>query len=76
MNPPYGREIKDWIKKAAEERRVVALVPSRTDTKYFHDYIYKKRNTEIRFIKGRVKFIDNEGNTGPAPFPSMIVIFK
>ena len=72
MNPPYGREIGKWIKKASEIQGgvVVALLPARTDTKWFHDYIYKK--AEIRFIKGRVKF----GGKGPAPFPSMIVIFN
>jgi phage N-6-adenine-methyltransferase len=73
MNPPYGREIKEWIKKASEQRNVVALLPARTDTKYFHEYIYKKKNTEIRFIKGRLKF---GGSKNSAPFPSMIVIFK
>jgi len=73
MNPPYGREIGKWIKKASEERKVVALIPARTDTKYFHEFIYKKKNTEIRFIKGRLKF---SGSKSSAPFPSMIVIFK
>ena len=73
MNPPYSREIKEWIKKASEERKVVALLPARTDTKYFHDYIYKKKNVEIRFIKGRLKF---SGAKNSAPFPSMIVIFN
>lgn len=73
MNPPYGREIKHWIKKAANERNVVALLPSRTDTKWFHDYIYERPNTEIRFIKGRLKF---GGSKNSAPFPSMIVVFK
>lgn len=76
-NPPYGREIADWVKKCYEEvlkgcQLVVLLVPARTDTKWFHNYIYKKA-TEIRFIKGRLKF----GNSkNAAPFPSMIVIFK
>ena len=73
MNPPYGREIGDWIKKASEERQVVALLPARTDTKYFHDYIYNKPNVEIRFLKGRLKFSNSKNS---APFPSMIVIFK
>jgi phage N-6-adenine-methyltransferase len=76
MNPPYGREIKDWVKKAYEESRkpgtmVVALLPARTDTKWFHEYIYGK--AEIRFIKGRLKFVGAEHF---APFPSMIVIWK
>lgn len=73
MNPPYGREIKEWIKKASEERKVVALIPARTDTKWFHEYIYNKQNVEIRFIKRRLKFGRSKTD---APFPSMIVIFK
>lgn len=76
MNPPYS-QCKDFIKKAYEENLkgigIVALVPSRTDTRWFHDYIYKKDNIEIRFLKGRLKFSDSKN---AAPFPSMIVIFK
>ena len=74
MNPPYGREIGKWMKKAYEESfkgcLVVCLVPSRTDTKWWHDYAMKG---EIRFIKGRLKF-GNAKNS--APFPSAIVIFR
>ena len=71
-NPPYGREIGKWVRKAAESRcTVVMLLPARTDTKWFHDYIYGK--AEIRFIKGRLKFGDAKNS---APFPSMVVIFK
>lgn len=73
-NPPYGREIKDWVKKSAEAKTlVVMLIPARTDTKYFHEYIYNKPNVEIRFLKGRLKFGDSKNS---APFPSMLVIFK
>jgi len=73
MNPPYGREIGKWIKKAFEEPcLVVALLPARTDTKWFHEYIWQKPNVHIRFLKGRLKF---EGALYPAPFPSMVVIF-
>lgn len=51
------------------------LIPSRTDTKYFHNYIYGK--SEIRFIQGRLRFIDEDGNKfDNAPFPSMIVVFR
>lgn len=73
MNPPYGREIKKWVKKASESKKatVVCLLPARTDTKWFHDYILGK--AEIRFIKGRLKF---GGSPNSAPFPNMIVIFK
>lgn len=75
MNPPYGKEITKWIKKAYEESKngilVVGLLPARTDTKYFHNYIYGK--AEIRFIKGRLKFGDSKNS---APFPSMIVVWR
>lgn len=73
MNPPYGREIGKWVKKASEQQGgvAVALLPARTDTKWFHDYIYNK--AEIRFIKGRLKF---GGSKNSAPFPSMVVIWK
>jgi phage N-6-adenine-methyltransferase len=75
MNPPYGREIGKWIKKAYEESMngctVVCLLPARTDTKWFHEYILSK--AEIRFIKGRLKF---GGHKNAAPFPSMIVIYR
>lgn len=75
-NPPYGRKVGDWVKKAYDshlkyKNTIVMLLPARTDTKWFHGYIYNK--AEIRFIKGRLKF----GNsTNSAPFPSMIIIFK
>ena len=73
-NPPYGRTIGKWVQKAYETfaggGTVVMLLPARTDTKWFHEYIYNK--AEIRFIKGRLKF----GNSkNAAPFPSMIVVF-
>jgi len=76
-NPPYGRVIKDWVRKCYEESlkpntTVVMLIPARTDTTYFHDYIYHNAK-EIRFIRGRLKFGDSKN---AAPFPSMVVIFK
>jgi phage N-6-adenine-methyltransferase len=75
MNPPYGRVIGEWVKKAYESSQkgalVVALLPARTDTKWFHEYIYNK--AEIRFIKGRLKF---SGSKNSAPFPSMVVIWR
>ena len=72
MNPPYGREIGKWVKKASESKgTIVCLLPARTDTRWFHDYIYNK--SEIRFIKGRLKFGDSINS---APFPSMICIFR
>ena len=79
-NPPYGREIGKWVKKAFEESKkhstkIVLLIPARTDTKYFHEYIYGC--AEIRFIKGRLKFTDESGQIyDPAPFPSMVVIYN
>lgn len=74
MNPPYGRQIGKWIEKAYRESQngatVVCLLPSRTDTRWWHDYCMKG---EIRFIKGRLKF---GGSKNSAPFPSAVVIFR
>lgn len=78
-NPPYGREIGKWVRKAFEEAQrgvtIVLLIPARTDTAYFHKYIYGK--AEIRFIRGRLHFTDENGKSyPPAPFPSMVVIYN
>ena len=74
-NPPYGKEIGKWISKGYNEwekgKTVVFLIPSRTDTKYWHDYIMKA--TEIRFIKGRLRFSEHKNS---APFPSAVVVFS
>ena len=74
-NPPYGRGIGQWVRRALFASfggaTVVMLLPARTDTKWFHDYIYKR--AEIRFLKGRLKFGNSKNS---APFPSMVVIFK
>lgn len=71
-NPPYGRRIGAWVKKAAEaDTTVVMLLPARTDTRWFHDFIYN--NAEVRFLRGRLYFNDGIGR---APFPSMVVIFR
>lgn len=76
MNPPYGRVIGDWIRKAYEESlnegtTVVAMIPARTDTRYWHDYVMGAQ--EIRLVKGRLKFGDGHNS---APFPSAVIIFK
>ena len=74
-NPPYNNQ-KAWVEKAYNEslknKTCVMLLPARTDTKLFHNFIFKKAH-EIRFIKGRLRF---EPYNNSAPFPSMIVIFK
>ena len=80
VNPPYGREIKYWVEKAYKESLesynecVVMLIPSRTDTIYWHDFIFGKAK-EIDFLKGRLKFEVNGKAGQPAPFPSAIVIY-
>lgn len=78
-NPPYGRAISKWVKKCSEEAEkpgtlVVMLIPARTDTSYFHDYVLH-RASEIRFIRGRLKFELGGVPRQSAPFPSMIVVF-
>ena len=74
MNPPYGRTISKWMKKAYESSlsgaTVVCLVPARTDTGWWHNYAMKG---DIEFIKGRLKF---GGSKNSAPFPSAVVVFK
>ena len=77
MNPPYGRVIKDWVKKAYtstlyEADKVVCLLPARTDTAWWHDFIIPHA-AEVRFLRGRVKFSNSKAG---APFPSAIVVFK
>lgn len=73
MNPPYGRGIDQWMRKAWEESQqgalVVCLVPSRTDTAWWHDWAVKGR---IEFLRGRLRF---EGAPSSAPFPSAIVTY-
>lgn len=75
MNPPYGREIGIWVRKAFESAQqgatVVCLVPARTDTSWWHSWVMKA--AEVRFIRGRLKF---GGSKNSAPFPSAIVVFR
>lgn len=73
-NPPYGKTITKWLSKAYVEslkgKLVVCLIPSRTDTRWWHEYVMKA--SEIRFLKGRLKFGDSKNS---APFPSAIIVF-
>lgn len=75
MNPPYGREIGHWVKKAylsaQEGATVVCLLPSRTDTRWWHSYVV--RASEVHFIAGRLKFGDGKNS---APFPSAVAVFR
>lgn len=75
MNPPYGREIGKWVKKAYESTQdgatVVCLLPARTDTAWWHDYVMKAH--DIRFVRGRLKFGGCKDN---APFPNAVVVFR
>ena len=79
VNPPYS-EMKSWVAKCWIEwkkgKTVILLIPPRTCTRYFHDYIYN--NAELRFFKGRLKFVDPNTNLSmaAAPFPSMLCIFR
>ena len=75
VNPPYGRELPKWIEKGFKEwkkgKLVVFLIPSRTDTRWWHDFVMQAE--EIRLIKGRLHFDDAKG---AAPFPSCVVVFR
>ena len=78
INCPYGRNITGkWVEKSSRQSQlgntVVMLLPARTDTKWFHDYIYEKPGVHYRFIRGRLKFV---GAKSGAPFPSMVVVFE
>lgn len=81
-NPPYGRQIYDWVRKGYEESRkpgtlVVMLIPARTDTSYFHDYIFHGKADEVRFLRERLKFTDEDGNAkDAAPFPSAVIVWR
>lgn len=84
LNPPYGREVTQWVEKAYKEAVelhncvVVMLLPARTDTRWFHSYIWDslacapKKGVQIRFIPSRLKFV---GANSAAPFPSMVIVF-
>ena len=72
LNPPYGPGIGKWLERAREADLAVCLIPSRTDTRWWHDIVLPYAS-EIRFIRGRLKFGDA---TNRAPFPSVIVVFR
>jgi len=87
MNPPYGRQMRHWIAKAHNESQsgatVVCLIPARTDTSYWHDYVM--RAAEVRMIRGRLHFDcdrqrdrveDGQSKAHNAPFPSVVVVFR
>ena len=81
VNPPYGRDISKWVRKGYTEGMrpdtvVVMLIPARTDTSYWHDYIFGKAY-EVRFIRGRIRFLNESGQQlNSAPFPSAVVVWK
>ena len=78
VNPPYGKEIVQWVKKAHMEALkgtvIVMLLPVRSSTRWFHDWIYGY--AQIRLLKGRLKFLLDKQDKGNAPFPSMVVVFN
>ena len=75
-NPPYGRAIGAWVRKCCEAARagatVVLLIPSRTDTRYFHEWIYGVAD-ELRFVRGRLRYGDGKQSS---PFPSLIAVYR
>lgn len=77
MNPPYGTDVGRWVAKACSSAEagatVVGLLYARTDTRWFHEYVYHK--AEIRFVQGRVSFLKNGQRVGTSPAPSIVVIW-
>ena len=78
-NPPYGKAIPEWVRKCSMEASrkdtlVIMLLPARTDTRWFQQFILNR--AEVRFLKGRLRFETNGMPGGPAPFPSMIVVMR
>jgi site-specific DNA-methyltransferase (adenine-specific) len=79
MNPPYGRGIDRWLQKAFTETRwrcplVVALIPARTDTRWWHTWVAGSAD-QVRYLKGRLKFLGPQGEAWSAPFPSSLAIY-
>ncbi len=77
-NPPYGRIIGKFVRRGWEMAQngatVVMLIPARTDTRYWHEYVMKA--AEIRFLRGRLYFTNNRRQSGGAPFPSAVIVFE
>lgn len=78
-NPPYGNEIGQWVERGYRQAQlgatVVMLIPARTETRYWHDFVMKA--SEIRFVKGRLRFGGVTAEKGHnAPFPSAVVVFR
>lgn len=83
VNPPYGRDVGKWVLKAYTESvlgsLVVMLLPARTDTRWFHTFIYNRPKVEVVFLKGRLRMFNYQTEKYAdhvAPFPSMIVVFR
>ena len=80
LNPPYGKGIGDWIQKAylssiEDGATVVCLVPARTDTAWWRDWVMGK--AEVRFLRGRVRFKTPKGlRMSAAPFPSALLVYR
>lgn len=78
LNPPYGRELGKWVHRAwldgsTRDAKVACLIPSRTDTKYFHEYC---KHGHVYFLKGRIRFLQDGVEADSAPFPSAVVVFS
>lgn len=78
-NPPYGREIGRWFAKARQAQAVgatvVMLAHARTDTRWWHEYVQGIAD-EVRFVKGRLRFVGPDGVKSSAPFPSAVIVYR
>lgn len=81
INPPYGKDMGKWVTAGwhwaqATPYVSVMLIPARTDTSWFHDFIWNKKNVDVEFLRGRLKFENPNHIVNTAPFPSMVAVFN
>lgn len=74
LNPPYGKEIADWVRKAVDTKRlIVGFLPGRTNAPWWHDYVMRAR--EIRFVRRKVSFANRDGCKGVPPWGAVVAIW-
>jgi phage N-6-adenine-methyltransferase len=75
LNPPYGKDITDWVRKAARtNRRIVGFLPGRTNAPWWHDHVMQA--IELRFVRRKVSFANGEGCKGVPPWGAVVAIWE